>query len=387
MQIFNTFFNANLDFSLFYSYISSFSLNYFVLFADLIETSIPQLLNYVGYSTNPNPQRLITNKTIVDLIIDESDIVFFSSYKYMNYSVFSDSFVRNLISAANGESFFHNNLEAVLSMLNISFNYIGIGLSVLYLILVFFFFFILFFTLFYQIPQQLFGTELFLLSLDSSYGLVEAEKEVGALEDILLPLFLILSVSIGWFFLLLPHQVINTLSPFTDSIIILFFCCIIVSLPINLLYECGFFFSTFFRGSAGSTSTLMELVYDLIANTTMFARMQVQHVRVLLGLAMYIETATYIETLSLNQLLGTPQFTNLFNWTKFNEHHTNSGLSFICDVILQIATLIGEIGHYILFLLQSSASYAALIFWLFSLLYSGFFKDLIEIYFVYKNLK
>ena len=148
MQIFNTFFNANLDFSLFYSYISSFSLNYFVLFADLIETSIPQLLNYVGYSTNPNPQRLITNKTIVDLIIDESDIVFFSSYKYMNYSVFSDSFVRNLISAANGESFFHNNLEAVLSMLNISFNYIGIGLSVLYLILVFFFFyFILYFIL------------------------------------------------------------------------------------------------------------------------------------------------------------------------------------------------------------------------------------------------
>jgi hypothetical protein len=57
----------------------------------------------------------------------------------------------------------------------------------------------------------------------------------------------------------------------------------------------------------------MELVYDLIANTTMFARMQVQHVRVLLGLAMYIETATYIETLSLNQLLDTPQFTNLFN--------------------------------------------------------------------------
>lgn len=103
------------------------------------------------------------------------------------------------------------------------------------------------------------------------------------------------------------------LSSYTDSLIILFFCCLIISLPVNLLYECGFFFSTFFRGSAGSTSTLMELVYDLIANTTMFARMQVQHVRVLLGLAMYIETATFVESLSLNQLLDTPQFYNYFS--------------------------------------------------------------------------
>jgi hypothetical protein len=106
----------------------------------------------------------------------------------------------------------------------------------------------------------------------------------------------------------------------------------------------------------------MELVYDLIANTTMFARMQVQHVRVLLGLAMYVETANFVESLSINQLLSP---TNLVSVNKYNivsEHFTSSGLSFISDLVIQVSTLIAEFGHYIVFLLQSSASYAALIF-------------------------
>jgi hypothetical protein len=198
--------------------------------------------------------------------------------------------------------------------------------------------------------------------MDSSYGLVEAEKEVGCIDDILLPAICTLIASVVWFYLLLPLQIFNAFSAYLDGLFLLFFCCIIVSLPINLLYECGFFFSTFFRGSAGSTSTLMELVYDLIANTTMFARMQVQHVRVLLGLAMYMETANYIESLSLNQLLVTTSDAQYVRYTTVSEHFTGSGMSFVSDVILQVSTLIAEFGHYIVFLLQSSASYAALIF-------------------------
>ena len=159
------------------------------------------------------------------------------------------------------------------------------------------------FTVLYSQPVQLMSREVFMYGIDSSYGLVEAEKEVGPLDDILLPVLLVFIASIMWFFLLMPLNVLQYSEVFLDGLIIFFFCYIIVSLPINLLYECGFFFSTFFRGAAGSTSTLMELVYDLIANTTMFARMQVQHVRVILGLAMYMETANYIETLSLHGLL------------------------------------------------------------------------------------
>lgn len=205
------------------------------------------------------------------------------------------------------------------------------------------------------------------------------------MDDILLPAICVLSASVAWFYLLLPLQVANPLNSYLDGLFLLFFCCIIVSLPVNLLYECGFFFSTFFRGSAGSTSTLMELVYDLIANTTMFARMQVQHVRVLLGLAMYVETANFVESLSINQLLVTPSSAQFTQYSYFSEHFTSSGLSFISDTILQVSTLIAEFGHYIVFLLQSSASYAALIFWLFSLLYSGFFKETVEGYFAFKE--
>lgn len=240
------------------------------------------------------------------------------------------------------------------------------------------------FTLLYSQPVQLMAREVFMYGIDSSYGLVEAEKEVGPMDDILLPILLVLFASIMWFFLLMPLNVLQYSEVFLDGLIIFFFCYIIVSLPINLLYECGFFFSTFFRGAAGSTSTLMELVYDLIANTTMFARMQVQHVRVILGLAMYMETANYVETLSLHGLFDANTHTSIAKWSPAWERSTNTGVSFIVDQILQISTLIAEIGHYIVFLIQSSASYAALIFWLFSLLYSGFVKEPLELYFAFK---
>jgi hypothetical protein len=117
----------------------------------------------------------------------------------------------------------------------------------------------------------------------------------------------------------------------------------------------------------------------------MFARMQVQHVRVLLGLAMYIETTNYIETLSFNQLLDFNVNSNFNVFFVASEHYTSNGVSFVSDMILQVSTLIGEFGHYIVFLLQSSASYVSLIFWLFSLLYSGFFKETVESYFFVKE--
>lgn len=226
----------------------------------------------------------------------------------------------------------------------------------------YFFLFLVFFTAFAPLPQQLQAGEVFLLSLDSAYGFVESEKEVGSMDDILLPVILTLTASVAWFYLLLPFQVLGSFDSFLHGFFLLLFCCIIVSLPVNLLYECGFFFSTFFRGSAGSTSTLMELVYDLIANTTMFARMQVQHVRVVLGLAMYVETSNFVESLSINQLLSPTSNSGLLQYTTNLEHCTPNGVSFVSDVFMQIGVLIAEFGHYIVFLLQSSASYAALIF-------------------------
>jgi hypothetical protein len=252
--------------------------------------------------------------------------------------------------------------EVVFSVLSKEYSYVSVWVSVAYSVFFYFFLFLVFFTAFAPLPQQLQAGEVFLLSLDSAYGFVESEKEVGSMDDILLPVILTLTASVAWFYLLLPFQVLGSFDSFLHGFFLLLFCCIIVSLPVNLLYECGFFFSTFFRGSAGSTSTLMELVYDLIANTTMFARMQVQHVRVVLGLAMYVETSNFVESLSINQLLSPASNSSLLQYTTNLEHYAPTGVSFVSDVFMQIGVLIAEFGHYIVFLLQSSASYAALIF-------------------------
>ena len=367
------------------NYVPSSFLNYFVLSANFETTNSVQLLQALPFFNKFNSKFLLNSHSFNNVFL-LNDIF---SVSRLNAFDLSNPVISKTLRFAGVDGFysfsFLNSLEYVFNIKSLEYNYSSIVLSILFFAFFLFFIFLFWFTLFTPTPQQLYPNEAFLLSLDSSYGLVEAEKEVGALDDILLPLFFTLIASVVWFYLLLPIQVLTTVNAYLDGFLMLFFCCIIVSLPINLLYECGFFFSTFFRGSAGSTSTLMELVYDLIANTTMFARMQVQHVRVLLGLAMYVETTNYIETLSFNQLLSQPGLNAYTTYFNTNEHFTSSGISFVSDIILQISTLIGEFGHYIVFLLQSSASYAALIFWLFSLLYSGFFKDTIENYFTVKE--
>lgn len=312
MQSLTNFVSSHVDFTSYTSYISSFSLNKFVLAIDLFGATTTQFLEFFGHTGARKPSSILTNRYVFDLILANEDVCFFSearAIKPMSTEA-AVAFEMYKLSANNNFSYSY---EVAAFLASKTTGYVGVALNVIFFLSLLFFLFMIVFTLFIPLSLHLYSSDLFLLAVDSSYGLVESEKEVGALDDILLPLFLVLAVSVGWFFLLLPYQVLNTLNSFSDSLILLFFCCIIVSLPINLLYECGFFFSTFFRGSAGSTSTLMELVYDLIANTTMFARMQVQHVRVLLGLAMYIETATFIETLSLNQLLDTPQAFNYHN--------------------------------------------------------------------------
>lgn len=343
-----------------YNYVPSNLLGYFILTANTNISAVDQLSLVVDFYTRNSPQNYINNRDVFDIFSFSEVCGFYKSLDKLNVllsNTISKSQYALTTNAGNPYSF-----EVVFSTTSKEYNYVSVWVSVLFSLLFYFFIFLVFFTLFLPLPQQLYPSELVLLSLDSSYGLIESEKEVGSMDDILLPAICTLIASVAWFYLLLPFQAITTLSYYLDGFFLLFFCCIIVSLPVNLLYECGFFFSTFFRGSAGSTSTLMELVYDLIANTTMFARMQVQHVRVLLGLAMYVETANFVESLSINQLLSP---TNLVSVNKYNivsEHFTSSGLSFVSDLVIQVSTLIAEFGHYIVFLLQSSASYAALIF-------------------------
>ncbi len=372
--------NNNLD----YINFTNYSLNFFYNFLYIVSYNNKlKELQIFGETTNSE----ITNVFVKHAYIYENNVKnnYVNNNKPNSFVLnFTNDFVNN---NKNIKNYFYNKTENILKIKENKIQYISTIMTVVYFLATFFLIFFFFFSLFLPKPLQLFSKETFLYGVDSSYGFVEAEKEIGALDDIILPLILVLLASVSWFFLLFPLQILLTYTSYTDTFILLFFCITIVSLPVNLLYECGFFFSTFFRGSAGSTSTLMELVYDLIANTTMFARMQVQHVRVLLGLAMYIETSTYIETISVFEFINNNSNINNLNFTSVSTNSMESSLNFVNNIILQIATLIAEIGHYILFLLQSSASYAALIFWLFSLLYSGFFKDTLEIYFAVKNKK
>ena len=358
-------------------------LSYFVLTAGVGNSATEQLTLISNFYSKTTPQNLMGTWNPLDVFfLNDNKGLYRALGKLSNAALSALEY--STFNHLQGESTAYN-YEVVFNSTSLDYNYVGTGLSLLFFAVFYFFVFLVFFTALLPLPQQLYPSEVFLLSLDSSYGFIESEKEVGSMDDVLLPAVCTLVASVAWFYLLLPFQVLNTLNSYLDGLFLLFFCCLIVSLPVNLLYECGVFFSTFFRGSAGSTSTIMELLYDLIANTTMFARMQVQHVRVLLGLAMYMETANYIESLSIQQLISPTTATAYVQYSTVSEHFTSSGLSFVSDLILQVSTLIAELGHYIVFLLQSSASYAALIFWLFSLLYSGFFKETVEGYFAIKE--
>jgi len=121
-----------------------------------------------------------------------------------------------------------------------------------------------------------------------SSSLVEAEKEIGSIEDILLGLF-ILFYFFCWYFYIYFW---NILSIYYDILLVIYLLpalyYIIICIPTFLTYDFGIFYLVYLRGVGGYATIASELLFDYIAFVVFYTRLIVQGVRLILMLVVYV---------------------------------------------------------------------------------------------------
>jgi hypothetical protein len=116
---------------------------------------------------------------------------------------------------------------------------------------------------------------------------VESEKEIGSIDDMLMPCIVFI-YTFGWYFYLYCW---NLFSCVPELVLVFFFFPLLYytigNTPTFLLYDFGILFACYLRGIAPTPTMLFELMYDYIAVIAFYVRVLTQGVRLALMFAAY----------------------------------------------------------------------------------------------------
>lgn len=215
--------------------------------------------------------------------------------------------------------------------------------------------FILYFSPYTNLTQE--------LNVDIDYSstslLIEAEKEISSIDDIILFAVCVFYI-FGWFFYLNVFSFLLT-NTYTASILILLpvFFFTIVGVPTFLIYDFGLYFLVYLRGAGTTSLFLFELMYDYIAVMVFYTRIIVQNIRLLL---MFFTVISLYDvfiffSLSTQNLFKDLTLEGFFNADYFTNENTSYGFIFL--FINKVLMLIYEILHtYFIVMVQFIAFFA-----------------------------
>lgn len=226
-------------------------------------------------------------------------------------------------------------------------------------------------------------------TIDADYlaatSTVEAEKELGSLDDMILGI-LVIAYIFGWYFYIHCWTLLS-ITPEVIMVFYLFPCLyyIILSVPTYLSYDFGIFFLAYLRGVGPSPVLVAELMYDYIAFIAFYIRLFVQGVRLFLMTGTYVSMHDLILFFSYDQkmMLGSESF-----WEDVSNLSVTTGsLSyfFLFSLPAWILYWMYEIFHTFFVVTAQTIAFFAMVFWLFLFLYTFFVFEKIENYFKFKR--
>ena len=243
----------------------------------------------------------------------------------------------------------------------------------------FLFFFFSFFFSFYTSATKEEST------IDADYlvaaSTVESEKEIGSLDDILMPV-IILIYTFGWYFYIYFSTILNYVPEIT--LIFFFFPLLyytILNTPTFLLYDFGILYNCYLRGVAPSPTLLFELLYDYIAVISFYVRILTQGVRLALMFFTYAAMHDFVLFMDFNSrfITGSESI-----W----EDISNTTTSFSSVTYFLLGVLPGhilnwmyEVFHTFFVVTGQLVAYFGMIFWLFLFLFTFFVIEKQENYF------
>ena len=222
------------------------------------------------------------------------------------------------------------------------------------------------------------------LSMSST---VESEKELGALDDLILTLLVFIYI-FGWYFYLNCWTIVSI----NPELVLVFYLLpglyyIIFSVPTYLCYDFGIFFLAYLRGVGPSPVLLAELMYDYIAFAVFYIKLFVQGVRLLLMIATYTSMHDLILFFSYDQklFLGSELL-----WEDSSNLYVSSGswsYFFLFSLPGYVLYWMYELLHTFFLVTAQLVAFFAMVFWLFLFLYTFFVFEQVETYFKDKRAK
>ena len=298
-------------------------------------------------------------------------IGFYLDIYYKNLCVFNTHYINYSISTVHNKLFFIN----IISYLNNFFKIL------LFLIIIYSIFFITnIYNYIHQLTQNNYLAKFFILN--------ESEKEIGPVDDLIffVVLFILTLFSFifsSFFYLILQGKFF--IWAFSALILIMI---LILSIPVNLFIDYGFYFFAYIRGSASGGNFIKELLFDLISTFTIFIRFIIQNIRFLFIFSAIFELLEWIFTVNSNIffMFNTENKNFLINLSSINYIFNNSNYNLIIINLFMFVILYFYYTLHLLFLLLVQiVIYIGISSWLFFFLYSTKFLNKHEKFFLYKK--
>jgi len=215
----------------------------------------------------------------------------------------------------------------------------------------------------------------------SSTITIESEKELGSIDDVLMP-SVILLYTFGWYFYLHCWTVISIIP--ATLLAFLFFPLLyytISNIPTYLLYDFGILFNCYLKGVVLSPSLIFELAFDYIAVICFYVRIITQAVRLFLMFLAYASMHDFVLITGFNTSSMTG---NESIWEEIS--NINGSIPSITYFMLGvlpgfILSWFYEVIHTFFVVTGQIVSYLTMVFWLFVFLFMFFVVERQETYF------
>lgn len=210
---------------------------------------------------------------------------------------------------------------------------------------------------------------------------VESEKEIGSIDDMLMPMLIII-YTFGWYFYLYCWNIFCCVP---EIVLVFFFFPLLYytigNTPTFLLYDFGILYNCYLRGIAPTPSMVFELMYDYIAVIAFYVRILTQGVRLALMFFAYAGMHDYVLYVDYSHRYLTG---NESIWEEISNVNTSiSSVTYFFLGVLpgHILNLLYEIFHTFFVVTGQLVAYLGMIFWLFLFLFTFFVIEKQESYF------
>lgn len=214
---------------------------------------------------------------------------------------------------------------------------------------------------------------------------VEAEEEIGAIDDILIGSSLLVFIFF-WYFYANVYFIMSDVPEFVLAAYLLpFLFYMILLIPIHLSFDFGLYFVCYLRGVGKAPVSFVEVMYDYIGFAAFYIRLIVQNVRLILMLFTFASFHELVITHGIGKEWVMGDESLLEDLTNSSTSPSDLCYFLIFKLSGHIIYFFYELFHLLFVVTAQIIAFNAMVFWLFLFLYTMFSTELHEKFFSIKR--